>query len=71
MSSCGFGSSQQSRVLYFTLRKGEAMEKDVVCQMTVETDTAATSEYRGKKYYFCSAACKSKFDAAPDSYIED
>ena len=37
------------------------MEKDVVCGMQVDPAKAAgMSEYRGKTYYFCSAACKAQ-----------
>jgi YHS domain-containing protein len=42
------------------------MEQDVVCGMQVDpAKAAAKSEYNGKTYYFCSASCKSKFDANP------
>jgi Cu+-exporting ATPase len=34
--------------------------------MTIDPQTAAgTSEHEGTTYYFCSAGCKQKFDAAP------
>ena len=43
---------------------------DPVCGMTVDT---ATAEYRslhaGETYYFCSAACKARFDKDPDKFI--
>ena len=36
---------------------------DPICGMTVETATARyVSEYRGEKFYFCSAMCKEQFD---------
>jgi Cu+-exporting ATPase len=45
------------------------MEKDVVCGMQVDPAKAAgKSEYQGKTYYFCSPACKAKFDAKPSQY---
>jgi YHS domain-containing protein len=45
------------------------VEKDVVCGMQVDPATAAgTSELKGKTYYFCSKACKAKFDANPEKY---
>lgn len=45
------------------------MEKDPVCGMQVEPDNAAgKSEYQGKTYYFCNAACKQKFDRDPQQY---
>ena len=35
------------------------MAIDPVCKMEVqETKAAATSEYKGKKYYFCAAGCR-------------
>jgi Cu+-exporting ATPase len=46
------------------------MAKDVVCGMEVPEDRpAATSEYRGKKYYFCSEFCKTEFDRNPEKYL--
>ena len=45
--------------------------KDPVCGMTVDAAKAAgTSEYQGQTYYFCSTACKAKFDANPGQYIK-
>lgn len=47
------------------------MEKDVVCGMQVDPAKAAgSSEYQGKKYYFCSSACKTKFDANPAQFAK-
>jgi Cu+-exporting ATPase len=46
-----------------------AMERDVVCGMEVDPAKAAgSSEYQGKRYYFCSASCKARFDANPKQY---
>lgn len=28
------------------------------------------SEYKGKFYYFCCSACKPKFDADPEKYLQ-
>jgi YHS domain-containing protein len=44
--------------------------KDPVCGMTLasEDDAAATSEYNGQTYYFCSEDCKESFDEDPESY---
>jgi YHS domain-containing protein len=45
------------------------MAKDPVCGMQVDERSAeATSEYRGKIYYFCSASCKATFDKNPEKY---
>ena len=47
------------------------MEKDVVCGMQVDpTKAAGTSQFNGKTYYFCSKACKAKFDANPGQYAK-
>lgn len=45
--------------------------KDPVCGMTIEADArAVTSFYQGQTSYFCSPACKEKFDANPAQYVE-
>lgn len=47
------------------------MEKDVVCGMQVDpTKAAGSSDYNGRTYYFCSKACKIKFDATPSQYVK-
>jgi YHS domain-containing protein len=46
------------------------MAIDPVCKMTVdEKKAAATSEYKGKKYYFCAVGCKKAFDQDPEKYL--
>jgi YHS domain-containing protein len=46
------------------------MAIDPVCKMEVlETKAAATSEYKGKKYYFCAVGCKKAFDKDPEKYL--
>ncbi len=48
-----------------------AEAKDPVCGMMVEIATAHfTSEYDGKTYLFCAAACKRSFDKEPGKYIQ-
>jgi Cu+-exporting ATPase len=43
---------------------------DPVCKMAIkEADATGTSVHEGIKYYFCSNACKDKFDGTPDSFI--
>jgi YHS domain-containing protein len=47
------------------------MEKDVVCGMQVDpAKAAASSQYQGKTYYFCTKDCKNKFDANPARYVK-
>jgi len=48
-----------------------AREIDPVCGMKVDKKSAeAQSTYGGKNYYFCSNACKTKWDANPDKYAQ-
>src|SRR5687767_7368014 len=43
---------------------------DPVCGMTVDPANAAgSSQYGGQTIYFCSAHCKTKFDADPAKYM--
>jgi Cu+-exporting ATPase len=44
------------------------MERDTVCGMEVSKASKYKSEANGKVYLFCSAECKSKFDANPVKY---
>ncbi len=44
---------------------------DPVCGMAVDpAPTAASREYAGQKYWFCSSHCRQKFDAAPQQYVK-
>lgn len=45
------------------------MAKDLVCGMEVE-EGKICSEYKGKKYCFCSEACKKQFEQEPDKYTK-
>jgi len=51
-----------------TLRRGA---KDPVCGMTVDRKTPFTSSFEGRAVYFCSAHCKKRFDASPESFAGD
>lgn len=67
-----------SIVSYYVVTKGNiaqaAEEKvsdlfDPVCGMKVDKDTAAaTSEYEGATYYFCSKECKAHFEKDPKKF---
>jgi Cu+-exporting ATPase len=49
---------------------GASMKIDPVCKMEVdENKAAATSEYKGQKYYFCAVGCKKAFDQNPEKYL--
>ena len=46
------------------------MAIDPVCKMQVDEKKApATSEYKGKKYFFCAMGCKKAFDQNPEKYL--
>jgi Cu+-exporting ATPase len=52
-------------------RREEAMAtvKDPVCGMEIDPATAAASEeYEGQTYFFCSESCHQRFVATPDRY---
>ena len=42
--------------------------KDPVCGMTVTAQSAHQAEHIGKRYYFCSTGCKTKFNVNPGQY---
>lgn len=46
------------------------MQKDPVCQMDLDEDTAAAnSTYQGKSYYFCATSCRDAFSKDPERYL--
>lgn len=48
------------------------MAKDPVCKMDVEEQAATpTSEYHGRRYYFCSQGCKKSFEKDPEQFLAD
>lgn len=47
------------------------MTKDPVCGMVVDpTKAAATTEYKGKTYYFCTSGCKSAFERGLEKFVD-
>jgi Cu+-exporting ATPase len=49
-----------------------AQEQDPVCGMKVDPAKAAASiEYEGATFYFCSQGCSAKFRAAPEKYTQN
>ena len=63
-------SLDDGRITFGVDRGTEAVQRDPVCGMEVLPATAAATEgYQGVDYYFCSRACKDKFDAAPAQYV--
>jgi Cu+-exporting ATPase len=54
------------------IKGGVSMAIDPVCKMEVEeSKAAATSEYKGEKYYFCAVGCKKAFDQDPGKYVTE
>jgi YHS domain-containing protein len=46
------------------------MARDPVCGMEVDpARAAATVEYQGETYYFCSPGCKAAFEKEPEKYL--
>lgn len=44
--------------------------RDPVCGMTVDPDAGKpTATYSGHTYHFCSEGCRTKFQAAPETYL--
>jgi YHS domain-containing protein/uncharacterized membrane protein YraQ (UPF0718 family) len=44
--------------------------RDPVCGMTVSPETAAASfEYEGETYYFCSPGCRTAFELKPEAFL--
>lgn len=43
---------------------------DEVCGMSVDTESAAASlDFQGTTYFFCSERCRRKFEEHPDWYV--
>ncbi len=56
-----------------SIAKQEPTEKptlaiDPICKMKVKTTTDLFSDFKGKRYFFCSTHCKTTFDAIPLQY---
>lgn len=48
----------------------ETVVRDPVCGMTVDPAAGKPSlEHGGRLFHFCSASCRDKFQAAPDTYV--
>ena len=60
---------------YFTVDRGrddfeDEAVTDPVCGMRIRRSAAvASSDFKGHPYYFCSPACRGRFDAAPEHFV--
>jgi xanthine dehydrogenase accessory factor len=44
--------------------------KDPVCMMKIDiVENPVHSDFRNRRYYFCSTACRRAFDQDPDRYL--
>ncbi len=46
------------------------MKKDTVCGLEVGEDTKFTTLHGGRKMFFCSHECQSKFIKNPDEFMK-
>jgi YHS domain-containing protein len=47
------------------------MERDPVCGMEIDPKKSQyVYQYRGKKYYFCSALCMVEFKKRPGNFVK-
>jgi P-type Cu+ transporter len=46
-------------------------ERDVVCGMSVSPDSRHRHVHGGREFLFCSARCKDRFAADPDTFLHD
>ena len=60
-TSCCGGTSVEDTVVETVI--------DPVCGMQVKTDSQHHTTYKDQNYYFCSAKCLTKFNAAPTVFI--
>ncbi|NLR99289.1 heavy metal translocating P-type ATPase [Rhizobium sp. P38BS-XIX] len=48
----------------------DAVTRDPVCGMTVDPNAGKPSlDYQGRTFHFCCNGCRTKFEAAPESYL--
>ncbi len=47
------------------------MKTDPVCGMHVSEDSEFSTEYAGKRHYFCSESCLNKFLAEPGQFVSE
>jgi Cu+-exporting ATPase len=68
---CGDAGSGHSHDHHHHHAASKAGAVDPVCGMTVDPETSKhRSDYRGNTYHFCSAGCRTKFEAAPQQQLD-
>lgn len=63
-------SNEQGETPANMSRNQTSQQTDPVCGMSVDPAQAKSAVYRGHAYYFCSPACREKFEVAPSSFIK-
>jgi len=53
-----------------SVHRRHIMAIDPICKMNVSDQAKYTSTHNGTNYYFCSAACKHKFDKNPSKHVK-
>lgn len=55
--------------LGFSVKPKDGRHTDPVCGMEASGDLFE-SEYKGKRYYFCSGHCRAQFVASPSDFAD-
>lgn len=45
------------------------MSRDPVCGVLIDEKLSTSLKYEGRKYYFCSDACRKHFHEIPEKYL--
>lgn len=63
-------SYDDGRITFGERREPGLQVRDPVCGGDVEVERAAASaDYEGRTYYFCSLLCKADFERQPAMYV--
>ena len=63
-------SAQREEIILEVKDTKNGKEKDPICGMLVDPQTADSFfEHKDVYYYFCCGGCKEKFEAEPATYI--
>ncbi|WP_273778746.1 heavy metal translocating P-type ATPase [Acinetobacter sp. GSS19] len=64
-------TQQQKPVCCSAAKNSEqVIQRDPVCGMSVQEDTAYFVDYQNQRYLFCSASCQQKFSQSPQQYLQ-
>ena len=60
--------TQATSIAKLEPREKPTLAIDPICKMKVKTTTDLFSDFKGKRYFFCSTHCKTTFDTTPLQY---